>query len=370
MSLIGDLPVRQITGEVAETFRNRLKNLPTMRGKGIYAGMSPLQALTTADRLRAALQEPGETIPWGKLSLPRERAESLAAPNSMKTANKYLTVMTSWGSWMEKGEQRSAWLHRGRCPFAGVSYPKSAVQKESRLAGRNRMSFPKADLCRMLQDTLFVDPPTALPSTDPEVRLRQAKFWSILIALYTGMRLSEIAMLQARDFCTENGVEIISLVSDATRSFKTEAGDRKIPLHPDLLKLGLHDFARRAKPSRTTRLLTGMKDSPKQKGANISKWFTRWRRDLGIESARTTFHSFRHNFETALKAALPGADTLIDQIIGHKPSSVGAEHYTDPLPIRSKDEAIAKIDFEIDLSLVMIALQKTPSGGRGHWISL
>lgn len=267
---------------------------------------------------------------------------------------------------MEKGEQRSSWLHRGKCPFAGVSYPKSAAQKESRLAGRNRMSFPMADLCRMLQDTLFLDPPTTLPSADPEVQLRQVKFWSILIALYTGMRLSETAMLHARDFCTESRVEIISLVGDAKRSFRTEAGDHKIPLHPDLLKLGLQDFARRAKPFRTMRLLTGMKDSPKQKAANISKWFIRWLRDLGVDSTRTTFHSFRHNFETALKAKLPGADTLIDQIVGHTPGSVGAEHYTDPLPILTKAEAIARIDYDIDLSLVIVALQKPRAGEPGQ----
>lgn len=66
VSLIGDLPVRQITGEVAETFRNRLKNLPTGRGTGIYAGMSALQAVLTAERLRAALQEPGKTVSWAR----------------------------------------------------------------------------------------------------------------------------------------------------------------------------------------------------------------------------------------------------------------------------------------------------------------
>ena len=72
-------------------------------------------------------------------------------------------------------------------------------------------------------------------------------FWSILIGLYTGLRLGEISMLIPRDFRVEDGVHIIDLVSDATRQFKSEAGDRKIPLHPHLIALKLPFFVEEAK---------------------------------------------------------------------------------------------------------------------------
>ena len=99
-------------------------------------------------------------------------------------------------------------------------------------------------------------------------------------------------------------------------------------------------------------------------GGGTSKWFGRWRKSLGIDGARTPFHAFRKTFETRLKSKLGGSDTLVDQIVGHEPSSIGASHYTDPLPIRSKAEAVAKIDYEIDLSSLLAAPALTGNSKR------
>ncbi len=364
LSLMGDLPVSKITGEVAEAFRDRMRQLPPKRGVGIYAGMTPAQARTTAERLRTALNDSGETIPWGKKSLSRKQADMYAAQLTMKTINKYLSVFTTWGAWMVAGDERSLLLHRGKCPFAGKAYSKSAIKKESNQAGRARTVYTPEDLRVMFSSSLMLEPPSLLPSNDADVQLQQAKFWSILIGLYTGLRLGEISMLMPRDFRIEDGVHIIDLVSDATRQFKSEAGDRKIPLHPHLIALKLPFFVEEAKRVNAKRLFpaTKMSVSTDQRAANISKWFTRWRRSIGLDSTRTPFHAFRHSFETELKSRLPGADTLVDQIVGHKPGSVGAEHYSSYLPIRSKFEAICRIDYQADISLIVIALEKQRVG--------
>ena len=289
-----------------------------------------------------------------------------AAQLTMKTINKYLSVFTTWGGWMVAGDERSMLLHRGKCPFAGKAYPKSAIKKESNQMGRTRTVYTPEDLRVMFSSSLMLEPPSLLPSNDADVQLQQAKFWSILIGLYTGLRLGEISMLIPRDFRVEDGVQIIDLVSDASRQFKSEAGDRKIPLHPHLIALKLPFFVEEAKRVNAKRLFPAMKMSVStdQRAANISKWFTRWRRSIGLDSTRTPFHAFRHSFETELKSRLPGADTLVDQIVGHKPGSVGAEHYSSNLPIRSKFEAICRIDYQTDISLIVIALEKQLAGSR------
>ena len=358
ISLMGDLPVNRITGDVAETFRNRLKALPAKHGKSIYAGMSPSQATISAERLREAMTAPGNVIQFGKQSLPRAQADMLSKHLTMKTVNKHLTMFTSWAKWMEESETRSALLHRGKSPFAGKRFSKKEAKKEQRLAGRGRTAFPRESLVTMFGAQLFLNPPAMSPSNDPDVQVEQAKFWSIPIGLYTGMRLGEISMLYPSDFRVEDGITYIELTSDNFRSFKTEAGDRAIPLHPDLIQLGLPDFAKGMARTRSRLLFPGMKYNKDvaQRAANISKWFGRWRNELGITSTRTPFHALRKSFETALKKKLVGADTLIDQIVGHEPGSVGAEHYTDPLPISTKAEAINKIDYEVDLSLIITAL--------------
>ncbi len=358
ISLMGDLPVNRITGDVAETFRNRLKALPAKHGKSIYAGMSPSQATISAERLREAMTAPGNVIQFGKQSLPRAQADMLSKHLTMKTVNKHLTMFTSWARWMEESETRGALLHRGKSPFTGKRFSKKEAKKEQRLAGRGRTAFPRESLVTMFGAQLFLDPPAMSPSNDADVQVEQAKFWSIPIGLYTGMRLGEISMLYPSDFRVEDGIAYIHLVSDDFRSFKSEAGDRAIPLHPDLIRLGLPDFAKRMAQVRSRLVFPGMKykKGVKQRGANISKWFGRWRNDLGITSPRTPFHAFRNSFETALKNKFVGRDTLIDQIVGHEPESVGAKHYSDALLIPTKAEAINKIDYEIDLSLIIAAL--------------
>ncbi len=358
ISLMGDLQVNGITGDTAETFRNRLKALPAKHGKSIYAGMSPSQAITTAERLRETMKTPGNVVQFGKQSLPRAQADMLSQHLSMKTVNKHLTMFTSWAGWMEESETRSALLHRGKSPFAGKRFSKKEAKKEQRLAGRGRTAFPRNSLVAIFNTELFLDPPDMSPTNNPSVQVEQAKFWAIPVALYTGMRLGEISMLYPSDFRVEDGVDYIDLTSDDFRSFKSEAGDRAIPLHPDLVRLGLPDYAKRTARASYKLLFPGMKykKGVPQRAANISKWFLRWRRKLGIIGERTPFHAFRNTFSTALKKKFVGADTIIDQMVGHEPGSVGAGHYTDPLPIRTKVEAISKIDYEVDLSLVIAAL--------------
>ena len=365
-SLMGDLPVNRITGDVAETFRNRLKALPAKHGKSIYAGMSPSQATTTADRLREALKAKVDIIQIGNRALPRAQASMLSMHLSMKTANKHLTMFTSWAAWMEESETRSALLHRGKSPFAGKRFSKKEARKESRLAGNTRTAFPREALVAIFGAPLFLDPPDMSPSNDEAVQVQQAKFWSILISLYTGMRLGEISMLYPSDFRVEGGIAYIDLVSDDYRSFMTEAGDRVIPLHSDLIRLGLPDFVKGIAGTRSRLLLPGMKydKGVKQRGANISKWFGLWRNKLGVSGRQTPFHSLRRSFQTELKKRIVGADTLVDQIFGHEPGSIGAKDYTDPLPISTKAEAVAKIDYEIDISPIIVALHRRQNAAK------
>ena len=372
VSLMGDLPVSQITRTITGKFRDRLQELPRLYGKSLYAGMSPSQALTTASRFRADAAAGKERIAHGGVRLDPKRLAGLIEPTSKKTVNRDFSVFTSWGKWMVDDEERARALRNGACPFAGKAFKSSEAKKESRLAGRSRVAFTSVQLTAMLRSKLFLAPPHMRDAGSDDVELQRAQFWAVLIGLYTGMRLGEISMLRPGDFQREDGIAHINLVSDRDRSFKSEAGDRKIPLHPDLVRLQLMEFAQGALDRGSPRLFPGMKDSKvsQQRGANISKWFGRWRKSLGVDSARTPFHAFRKTFETRLKAKFVGSDTLVDQIVGHEPSSVGASHYTDPLPLTSKAEAVAKIDYEIDISSLVTALALTqppgPTAGRGR----
>ncbi|MBU6408314.1 MAG: hypothetical protein KGS44_14480 [Alphaproteobacteria bacterium] len=64
-------------------------------------------------------------------------------------------------------------------------------------------------------------------------RPRRHRFWIPLIALYSGMRQEEIALLRVRDIVREWGVDAFNLVEDrkAGRTLKTRGSVRKVPIH-------------------------------------------------------------------------------------------------------------------------------------------
>ena len=142
VSLMGDLPVSKITGEVAEAFRDRMRQLPPKRGVGIYAGMTPAQARTTAERLRTALNDPGGDHPLGEEE-PFAQAGRYVCGAAHHEDDQQVPqrFITTWGAWMVAGDERSLLLHRGKCPFAGKAYSKSAIKKESNQAGRTRTVY-------------------------------------------------------------------------------------------------------------------------------------------------------------------------------------------------------------------------------------
>ena len=115
---------------MSRSFRARMKKMPSLFGRSIYSSMSPLDALTAAERLRAVIRETPEPAPivWHKRSMSRTLAVERAKPTTMKTINRELSFFTSWGKWMEKNDERRAMLPGQRCPFARQAYTKKQTK--------------------------------------------------------------------------------------------------------------------------------------------------------------------------------------------------------------------------------------------------
>ena len=82
---------------------------------------------------------------------------------------------------------------------------------------------------------------------------------------------------------------------------------------------------------------------------NWSKWWARYTDDLGITDPRKVFHSFRHSFKDACRAARIGEE-LHDALTGHSSASVGRTYGTG-MPLEVLAEAVAKISYKgLDLT--------------------
>src|SRR5690349_12926065 len=75
-------------------------------------------------------------------------------------------------------------------------------------------------------------------------RIKDHRFWAPLIGLFSGARLNEIGQLRKGD--VERVAEIwcfrITDEGEDERSVKTSAGKRVVPMHQELIQLGLLDY--------------------------------------------------------------------------------------------------------------------------------
>jgi len=116
---------------------------------------------------------------------------------------------------------------------------------------------------------------------------------------------------------------------DVGRSLKTENSVRAFPIHPELVRIGFLEFVnqRRLASGPSARLFPQL--TPGSKGGfgeAFSKWFGRYKRSLGIDNKNSVFHSFRHGFKDALRAAGVNED-VNDALMGHGGDNTVARRY-------------------------------------------
>lgn len=249
---------------------------------------------------------------------------------SNRTINRYATALSLVWDWSKK---------RGYVDRS-VSNP---WEDQSRPAGERRktqkLPFTVADLKKLL-------------ATSPEVKPTEQNAastlpWLCLVAAYSGMRLNEICSLKVADIKREHGVRYFD-VSGA----KTEAGDRRVPIHSRLIQAGLLKFAEaHGNEWLFPALKPGGPDG--KRSWYISKRFTEFRRDLGVvkidpatKKDRVDFHSFRRSIIQVLEIArLP--QTEIAQVVGHEREGITFKIYNpDGLDMQTLRKVVEAIRYE------------------------
>jgi len=180
-----------------------------------------------------------------------------------------------------------------------------------------------------------------------------AAYWMPLLSLYTGARLEELGQLYTADVKREKGIwylDITDIVEDDRlkishpKRLKSPSARRKLPLHPQLLEAGFLDYLAAIKAQKHTRLFPLLKaDCEGDLTGNFSKWWTRYRRRIGIKGKLKPFHSLRHTFKDAMREA--EIDVMVaNRLMGHKDDSMGG-HYGLGHSLRVLDLAIKRIDY-------------------------
>ncbi|WP_316685584.1 phage integrase SAM-like domain-containing protein [Ralstonia mannitolilytica] len=171
--------------------------------------------------------------------------------------------------------------------------------------------------------------------TDPDF------YWSLMLGLFTGCRISEITSLNSNQILvSERGVNFIRI-----RESKTLAGSRDIPISQKLFELGFGDFIKDKEQifKYPTRLGKGS-------GNAVGKKFKRLLEDLKITREKLVFHSLRKfTNDLFMKEGVPFEPRC--QFFGHEIDNVNVATYSKKFSV----DQLAEILQPANQKLMMIS---------------
>jgi len=196
-----------------------------------------------------------------------------------------------------------------------------------------RVEFPTDALKALFTSPVFTE------GKRPAAGKGEAAKWLPLIALYAGMRQAEIGQLFADDIKLKDGIHYFDINRERGKTVKNRGSIRAVPIHPELVRLGLLEYAKKQKGGRLFPLLT--EDTHGSLTGSWSHWFGRYLRStVGVTDERIVFHSLRHNFKTACRDA-GIAKEVHDAITGHSEGD-SAEGYGE-VSLKLKQQGIEKV---------------------------
>ncbi|CDZ41607.1 Lambda integrase-like/DNA breaking-rejoining enzyme, catalytic CorE [Neorhizobium galegae bv. officinalis] len=307
----GNLYIAEISKEKARAFRTALSSIP--------------KRITNKQRalpLRTLLKETAGA------------AETIHATS----VNKYLTLMGAVISAAER-EGKLDHLPGFRNPFHGL-----ALAVDKRNDTTRREPFSDEELSALFSTGVFTD------QERPAGGSGEAAYWLPLIALLSGARLSEISQLRIRDLKrnSETGIWFIDIGNEGGRSIKTDGSRRQVPVHAELIRLGLLRYREDlVEPGAkdTSSLWPDITVNPGDTTPKAwSKWFNRYLRETaGIEDRSIVFHSFRHAFKRLARNAHLGEE-LHDALTGHAGTGSVGRGYGSGFSLKALHDAIGRID--------------------------
>lgn len=207
-------------------------------------------------------------------------------------------------------------------------------------------------------------------------RPRRGRFWVPLLALFHGFRLNEVCQLYTEDVKERDGIIYIAIRakredgSKCDKRLKTKQSERDVPLHPALVRFGFLDYvAKRRKDRLAPRLFPELlAGSTGYYSNSFSKFFGHFKTRVLGRASKASFHSFRHHFRDATRAARLPAETvamLAGWEDGESSASLTMNRYGRGKEFfRVLAEDIAKIEFPgLDLSHLT---REQPHKSRHH----
>lgn len=273
--------------------------------------------VTEADREKACIEA----------RIPRLRAETRA---------KHRGYMKSIGKMLQDLQL----IDRNPFEICGVTNKTKARWKKNE-ASRKRICWDDR-IFTFLQSPAFQG-----PFDDPGAPF----YWIPLIARLMGLREEEACQLGPDDFGTHGGIAYLDVKVLDANNVKTLESQRRMPVHPTLIELGLLQLVEMRRRAGKHRLFVNLTRG-QTKGTyseNFTKNFNYYRNKHGVYWEGLDLHAMRTSFNSDLMNH-DKSDAIRCLLMGHDPVDEGAKSYAQGLKLATLYERIC--DVELDVSMI------------------
>ena len=186
--------------------------------------------------------------------------------------------------------------------------PAKGLRLATKERARDRRNPFSIDQLKLIFGRNYGDPGVARGGLGVQ---RGGRFYVPLLSLFMGMRLNECCQLHTTDIRSVRDIPVVVIQEGGEedgKSVKTAAGERTIPIHPELVRMGFLDHWRAAERAGQVQLFPDLRRGTTGTYSDVfGQWFGRYLKSVGAYTARTTFHSLRHTWRDALRdAQVPG----------------------------------------------------------------
>ncbi len=330
LDLVGDKAISAYTKADGRAFKRALQHLPPN--------------WTKHPRLRDL-----------KIGPASARAAELAlVPMSDKNINKLMNFVSAMWMWAMKQYDEVQ-----TSPLSGLKIEISQKARD------DRDPFSMAQLALIFSAPIFTGCESERQwMKSGEVSMTHSgRYWVPLISLFSGARLGEIVQLRTSDVRKEQGILHFTLHDEEEdQRVKNANSRRRIPVHHQLIRLGFGELLEKRQREGEARLFPDLQmGNDGYYSSPFSKYFGRFLSAARAKTAKTTFHSFRHNFEDACRDAGVPSDVM-NALQGHGEDGMAARYGRGHV-LRTLDKWLQEVDYpELDLShLRMSASASTPA---------
>ena len=311
-------------------------SLETAKGKFLTERTATLSEFGTMPKLRGVLKAfitfAGNTdvAMVSSANVLEYKQKMLADKKAATTINDHLVALTGFFDYCISNKIAAAMQN----PARGLLIPRAHNKAES-------------------YDVFTQDEIARIFATGPYLKRMKLPdfYWGPLIALFTGARAEEIASLTVEQIYSAKGIWLIDILKG-----KTENAVRRVPIHEQLLELGLVEYCQAIRSAGYKRLFPHLSSGKNGYKKNMCRTFGEHldAPAVNIVNELKVFHSFRHTVVTSLtdKGVNEGQKRVL---VGHDIDTKESAHddYThlEALTLLNLQVAINKLNYEgLDLA--------------------